>query len=848
MGAGLVLKLVERDAELDLVAQAVRRAADGTGSAIVVAGPLGIGKTAFLHVLPGLADGATVLRASASPLEQDFDLGVLGQLLDSGDGTVALPFGRDERLLVLVDDLQWTDDASLSELDRLVRRVHDLRAVVVLTVREGEAGLNRPAAASVLSNATCTLRLEPLTVEGTAALVRDRLGRGAGEAEFASACHEVTSGNPMLLTTLVFALEVGGHPATVDVVRSLRTSRSRDRVAACIRAQPAHVQAWLRAMAVLPGEPRIVAELAGLDELTAAEAMRAARGLGLVSGDVFAHAGVGAAVDETMAAAERTALKERAVRLLHDHGCPAEEIAHQLLTLTTPQGPWAVAVLRSAADAAMRRGSPHTAARYLRRALLDCSRDGADRARVLVDLAAERTFDMGAAILSTTYAMSLFPNQRDRAAAVIKLAPVVMADAPPGLVSLLRQSVGEADLTGVDCDLALRVEARLRYATASSAYELDSCRARLAELGPEPPLHSGAERELVAVLLHNLMLGVRLPAAEVVALANRVLANEAASPHSAGMAPLLVSTLAAADAPGSLDSWLDQTLELARQRGDLVEQAMVRTEQSLVHLLSGRLTEARQAAADAFDLGAWDWQVTGSAAAFVSGAVALQLRDPVLTERVLAAVGEPVNAPLAAIVGLLRGSAAVLRGDLPSAVELLLDCGTRLDRSGWRNPVMVPWRSSLALLKHRFGDRENALRLAETERLIAQEWGAASGIGRAWRVLGAVTEGARGVELTKRAVEVLEGSGHRLELARALQQWGRMTGDAEVWRRCLDFAVEIGARNIAKRAYAELTDTAPVFASLTPSERRVAMLAVSGRSNQEIAETLAVTCGRSRSI
>lgn len=835
--------LVERDAELGRVAQALREAADGTGCAIVVAGPLGIGKTALLHAFAGQVDGVTVLRASASPLEQDFDLGIVRQLLDCGDGTLALPFRRDDRLLVLVDDLQWTDDSSLSELDRLVRRVHDLRTVVVMTVREGEVGADRPAAASVLSNATCTLRPKALTAKGTAAVVRDRLAHD-GDDEFAGACHDVTGGNPMLLSALVLALAVGGRPVTAAAVRSSRTSQARDRVAACVRAQPAHVQALLKAMVVLPDEPRIAAELAGLDELTAAEAIRPARKLGLVRRDGFAHSVVSEAVEETMAAAERTVLQERAVRLLHDRGRPAEEIAHQLLTLTTPQGAWAVAALRTAADVAMRRGAPHAAARYLRRALLDCSRDGEDRARTLVDLAAaERTFDLAAAVRTMVFAMTLFADPHDRAAAVIRLAPVVMGDAPPGLVPLLRMSGGPAgNLTGVERDLALRVEARLRYATATSAIELDGCRTRLLGLGPEPPLHSAADRELVAVLLHNVMLGVRLPSAEVVALANRVLANEAAtSPHSAGMAPLLVSTLAAADAPGAAAGWLDQALEVARHRGDLVEQAMIRTEQSLLHLLSGQLAEAGQAAADAFELGAWDWQTTGSAAAFVSGAVALQLRDPVLTERVLAAAGKPANACLAAIVGLLRGSAAVLRGDLPGAVELLLDCGTQLDRSGWRNPVMVPWRSSLALLKHRLGHREEALRLAETERLIAEEWGAASGIGRAWRVLGAVTEGAHAVVLTRRAVEVLEGSGHRLELARALQQWARMTDDTGVWRRCLDLAVDIGATNIAKRAYGALDGTSPVFGSLTPSERRVALLAAAGRANQEIAEMLSVT-------
>ena len=75
------------------------------------------------------------------------------------------------------------------------------------------------------------------------------------------------------------------------------------------------------------------------------------------------------------------------------------------------------------------------------------------------------------------------------------------------------------------------------------------------------------------------------------------------------------------------------------------------------------------------------------------------------------------------------------------------------------------------------------------------------------------------VELTRRAVEVLEGSSHALELALALRQWGEQSGRGDVWRRCLRVAQDIGAHDIADRAEVAIGSTTPLssVAHLTPS-------------------------------
>ncbi|KJK47214.1 hypothetical protein UK23_21110 [Lentzea aerocolonigenes] len=841
--------LFEREGELDLVGRSLRNAADGAGSVIVVAGPLGNGKTAFLRALAHHreATGFAVLQASASPIERDFPHGVVSQLLD---GPAEL--SADGRLLVLVDDVQWADDESLAVLEKFAGQVAHRSAVLVVTLREGDSLASRPAVVSIVAGAAHRIRLRPLLLAGSAALVRGLLGPHCDD-EFTIACHEVAGGNPMFLTALALSWSVGGLPpvaANAATVRAMPPTWARDRLVSCIRAQPEQAQEVLRGLVVLGGGLSDAAALAELDRFTAFDVIRSLRKLGLLSATGFAHPAVSAAVEETMTADEREDVQIRSARFLHDNGRPAEEVARLLLGITRPLGRWVVEVLRVAADTALRSGSPETAARYLRRALLDTSTDGEDRAKVLVDIAtAVRGFDVQAAVRSISYAAPLLREPRDRAAALIRLTPAVMGNAPEAVLSMMRQVAAElgdpAGLDPVGRELALRLEARLRYADSTDRAELARAVSRLTEMGPDAPMQTGAERELLAVLLHSAVTGVGRRADEVAALAGRLLACEPAfSPHSSSAAPLLVSCLAAADSPGVTKRWLDQALEIARSRHDAVSEAMIRSEQALAHLMSGQVEAAARAATDAAALGAGDWSAVGTSAAVVLAGVALQLRHPVLTDQALTfAVNVPVNDCLAAVVGLLRSSDAALRGDLPGASMTLMECGVRLDQSGWRNPVLYPWRTFLAQLKHRLGETEDALALAEEERLIAQEWGAPSGIGRAWRVLGALTGGARGVELTSRAVEVLEESAHALELALALRQWAELSGREDLWRRCLDIATEIGAGNIAAQARAALGGRAPTGAGtrLTPSERRVALLAAGGRSNQEIAIELAVT-------
>jgi DNA-binding NarL/FixJ family response regulator len=108
----------------------------------------------------------------------------------------------------------------------------------------------------------------------------------------------------------------------------------------------------------------------------------------------------------------------------------------------------------------------------------------------------------------------------------------------------------------------------------------------------------------------------------------------------------------------------------------------------------------------------------------------------------------------------------------------------------------------------------------------------------------------------REAVRVLSGSAMRVEHARALLALGRRlrlerqpTEAREPLREALAVASRCGADGLAAEARAELgaagarprTDALAGPEALTPSERRIAVMAAGGRTNRDIAQELFVT-------
>jgi DNA-binding CsgD family transcriptional regulator len=463
---------------------------------------------------------------------------------------------------------------------------------------------------------------------------------------------------------------------------------------------------------------------------------------------------------------------------------------------------------------------------------------------------AERRFDAASSVRHISYAVPLIESVRDRAAAVVHIAPTqLVPSAGPvrELIDQIARELGEPEhLDGTDRELALWLEARLRFLPNPSPVHVRDSLRRLteaAELGLED---TAAGRELLVVLLRETMMGGATTAAEVARIGAQVLDREPAVPtHVHTALPLLVLGLCAADSLTQVEGWLALALERARGQKLSVEQGLIRAEQALVLVHCGRTEEARRAAFDAIDMVVLDWGGATTTAAGCLAGVALELREAELAARIVELwPRDDEDTYENALCRVLNG--AVLESDPERALEFLKDSGRVLDRGGWRNPVMFPWRLPAALLTARAGDLDAALDLANDARTQALEWGAPNGIGRALRVLGQLTPGRAGADLLRESVSVLEESANQLELAKALLRLGtRMREEGhpsavEHLGRARELARVTGAGWLLARTGGE-AELARATVALTRAEQRVAVLAAAGRTNQEIADQLQVT-------
>jgi hypothetical protein len=586
----------------------------------------------------------------------------------------------------------------------------------------------------------------------------------------------------------------GYRPIAADapIARTLLPSQLRERLSSCLSSQPVGIQSFVKAMAVLgdQADAELLGQLSELDPIGCVEAARVLDRMGLLARTTpvpkFLHMSVQDAVEQLMRADDAERLHRRAAALLHAGGYPAEQVAAHLLVISADQDNWTILVLRAAADTALSRGAPEVATRYLRRALLDCSSDGPDRAMLLVDLAtAECWFDPAAAVRHISQAVPLLSSTRERALAVARIAPPLLGVASSPVLDVIAQvaaELGDPDkLSGTDRELALSLEARLRCTQADNPARLTMAVERLRELGEHPSLETRGERELVSVLVHAGTLSGGLPAAEAVPLARRIVEHEpAVASHSHAAVPLVVTTLVAGDADDVAGPWLELALSQARRQNAVVPQAIITTHQSMILMRARLLAQARSAAAEGLALADADWLRTVSAPTKALAMVAIETDAVDLAERLLAKCTEHGEAlPSLWPLHMVRAWLAARAGRLGPAMSHLYDLGRRTERIGWRNPAVVPWRSWAAGLHHQLGEQAEAVELVRTEHEMAREWGSAMAMGRALRVWGTITEGAKGDQLLRDAVATLENSAHQLELARAKAALGTRIGGAE---------------------------------------------------------------------
>jgi DNA-binding CsgD family transcriptional regulator len=706
-------------------------------------------------------------------------------------------------------------------------------------------------------------------------LVRSRLSEAA-EDEFCTACHLATGGNPFLVHELLTALATdrveptGTEARRVEELGARAISRS---VLVRLRALPETATDFAEALALLGpnAELRHVAALAGLDETAAGDAADA-----LSAGQVirvgrqleFVHSIVGAAVYANILPARRARGHRQAARLLAGEGASSDHVAAQLLQGERVSDPWAVEALRRAAANALEGGASQEAVAYLRRALLEPP-DRDRRPIVLRELgsaelrAGELTRDLGTArppaVVHLEEALELTSGVPERAQIALELGEALWASQRHGDgIAVFDRAIAEAGETAPE--LVFVLEGRLLAAAMLDLRSAPLARRRLAAI-EELEGRTEPERALLGVRALGALLEGK-PADVVAALALRALGGKESLEEQTSPGALMhaAQALTCADRIDDAERFYTQTMVDARARGAVRPLTVALCWRSHLLFRRGALADAEADAREALDIAsALDWSDDLPASrAFLADALAAQ-GDLVSARDLLPPdiSGEEMPAYIGWNYLLYgRGCLRTELGDAHRGLNDLLACGDRQARWQTTNPAVIPWRSAVALAYAGLGRRDEARQLADEEVSVARWFGAGRALGIALRAAGLVAGGEKGVELLREAVEVLERSPAELELARALTDLGaalrrqaQRAAAREPLRRGLDLAYRCRAGPLAEQARMELLATGArprrlVLAgldSLTASERRVAHMAASGRTNREIAEALFVS-------
>ena len=117
-------------------------------------------------------------------------------------------------VLIVIEDLHWSDETSLEFLLGLARRVHDQRLLLVITYRNDEVN---PALAHLLASfererLETELKLNRLNLPEVDAMLRATLGQARPvPAEMLHLLYTLTEGNPFFLEEVLKSLVLGGE-------------------------------------------------------------------------------------------------------------------------------------------------------------------------------------------------------------------------------------------------------------------------------------------------------------------------------------------------------------------------------------------------------------------------------------------------------------------------------------------------------------------------------------------------------------------------------------------------------------------------------------------------------------
>lgn len=907
-------EILERDGELERIADALDSAGKGAGRVVVVEGVAGIGKTRLIQEARELARqrGFGRLQATGDETETALAWGVVRQMVErsvsrySGEVRAAIldgPAGRalaaldvapeagasdaetartlhalwwvaidlssTRPLLITVDDAQWADQPSLRFLSYLARRVADLPIAVVVGTRPPAEGTG-PLAELTVSPYVERLLPETLSVEAVA-----EFRTAVGETpcpEVVAAMHAACGGNPFLTGALLDELGSAGHdvtrPATAEEIAGLGPATISRAMLSRISPQALDVAA-AAAVLGLEASPWLAASVAQVDERQLEEAVsslvRAHVLVGGVEGLTFVHPVIREATLAAVEPLQLAAMHGRAARELHARQASPGQLAPHLLMAPTGTLPDAPEILRQAATESLAAGDAEAAVAELERAraerggdvglreqlgraLLRAGRPGEARGHLVAAASATADDHRRAELLATAATGTHLLEGPEAAAAEL----VTTLDAWPTPDRSPSRLVLEAQLAMVRS-----------FTPAQSRIAAEHLLGFTDLAGAHP-----AERTLLTLLA----LGGRYrsdPYLDVANHARRALADGALFDDGArggGLVPwgLALISLVTADAIDEGRAELDRARLRVRRAGSPFDFALVSNGDMVVAWRTGDVV-ATETAAESILSAVRHETATSEVVSLRATATrfacytAMERRDLPAASRLLEefdASRDAVEVVPGAWLLEIRARCALAENDPHQAVRLLDRLRVELETSG-ADPASLAWRLPAALAHSRAGDEERAAAILDEQLALARRWGEPSDLGAALRVAARfeVDPEVRAERLGE-AVEVLGTAYDRLELAKALtdraETWralGRRTEAREGLNTAADLAEACGSPAVRRRIATALEaigdrprrSVALGAESLTASERRVASLAVAGRTNRDIAQELFVS-------
>src|SRR5260221_13753220 len=204
------MDLLERETQLEALAGALAEAAGGAGRVVLVHGEAGIGKTSLVECFTAEhANAARMLWGTCDalftprPLGPLYDMaqqtsGHLLGLLNNAETNRAALFSavlgelQAGPTLVVIEDAHWADEATLDLIKFLGRRIHRLKALLIVTFRDDELKSEHPlwfALGDLPDQTVRRVRLSALSERAVRTMAAQK-GRPAG------GLYELTDGNP----------------------------------------------------------------------------------------------------------------------------------------------------------------------------------------------------------------------------------------------------------------------------------------------------------------------------------------------------------------------------------------------------------------------------------------------------------------------------------------------------------------------------------------------------------------------------------------------------------------------------------------------------------------------------